>query len=70
MDGYELLHRLRSMPLLKKVPALALTGFGSKCDISRAHDEGFAQHFTKPLDIDKLLETIKALTSQPKLQNS
>ena len=68
MDGYELLHKLRSMPLLKKVPALALTGFGSKCDISRAHDEGFAQHFTKPLDIDKLLESIKTLTSQNDLQ--
>jgi CheY-like chemotaxis protein len=68
MDGYELLQKLRAMPQLKKVPALALTGFGSKCDISRAHQEGFAEHFTKPLDIDKLLETIKALTNQDGLQ--
>ena len=68
MDGYELLHKLRTMPLLKKVPALALTGFGSACDISRAKDEGFSQHFTKPLDIDKLLDSIKALTSHNDLQ--
>jgi len=68
MDGYELLHRLRKMPMLKTVPALALTGFGSECDISRAHDEGFAQHFTKPLDIEKLLESIKTLTCQNDMQ--
>ena len=68
MDGYELLKRLRSMPFLKQVPALALTGFGSACDISRAHEEGFAQHFTKPLDIDKLLDSIKTLTSQNDFQ--
>jgi len=44
------------------VPALALTGFGRSTDIDRAKDEGFVRHFTKPLDIDKLLQTVRELT--------
>jgi len=44
------------------VPALALTGFGRMSDIDRAHREGFVKHFTKPLDIDKLIGSVRELT--------
>jgi PAS domain S-box-containing protein len=64
MDGYELLHKLRELPQMAKVPALALTGYGRLSDIDRAEREGFAEHFTKPLDIDKLLSSVRALTRQ------
>jgi PAS domain S-box-containing protein len=62
MDGYQLLQELRRLPQMAKVPALALTGFGRVSDIDRAHREGFARHFTKPLDIDKLLGSVRELT--------
>jgi PAS domain S-box-containing protein len=62
MDGYELLQQLRELPQMAKVPALALTGFGRVSDIDRAHREGFVKHFTKPLDIDKLLVSVRELT--------
>ena len=62
MDGYELLRQLRHLPSMEHVPALALTGFGRISDVKRAQDEGFAEHFTKPLDIDKLLTAVKRLT--------
>jgi PAS domain S-box-containing protein len=62
MDGYELLRKLREMPSMNNVPALALTGFGRISDVNRARDEGFAEHFTKPLDIDGLLRTVEKLT--------
>lgn len=62
MDGYQLLRKLRQIPSMNNVPALALTGFGRISDVNRARDEGFAEHFTKPLDIDRLLRTAKALT--------
>jgi two-component system CheB/CheR fusion protein len=62
MDGYELLRQLRHLPSMEHVPALALTGFGRISDVKRAQDEGFAEHFTKPLDIDKLLAAVKRLT--------
>ena len=62
MDGYQLLQQLRQIPRMANVPALALTGFGRLTDIDRAHREGFARHFTKPLDIDRLLGSVRELT--------
>jgi PAS domain S-box-containing protein len=62
MDGYQLLRELRQLPSMDRVPALALTGFGRISDVDRAREEGFAEHFTKPLDIDKLLNAVKRLT--------
>ena len=62
MDGYQLLRSLRKIPSLTNVPALALTGFGRISDVKRAREEGFAEHFTKPLDVDRLLRTVRKLT--------
>jgi PAS domain S-box-containing protein len=62
MDGYQLLRKLRQLPQMANVPALALTGFGRISDIDRAHREGFVKHFTKPIDIDKLLDSVRELT--------
>jgi PAS domain S-box-containing protein len=63
MDGYQLLQKLRELPSMVDVPVLALTGYGRTSDVNRARKEGFAEHFTKPLDIEKLLQTVKALTN-------
>lgn len=62
MDGYQLLQKLRKIPELAKIPVVALTGYGRSNDIERAHREGFAEHLTKPLDLDKLLQVVKKLT--------
>jgi PAS domain S-box-containing protein len=64
MDGYQLLQNLRRLPQMKHVPALALTGYGRGSDIDRARREGFTQHFTKPIDIDKLLRRVRELTHE------
>ncbi|HET7112029.1 MAG TPA: ATP-binding protein, partial [Pyrinomonadaceae bacterium] len=64
MDGYQLLQQLRQLPQMANVPALALTGFGRVSDVDRAHRAGFAKHFTKPLDIDKLLVSVRELTER------
>jgi len=62
MDGYQLLSELRKLPEMENVPAVALTGYGRTTDVERAHAEGFAQHLTKPLDIDQLLQIVRHLT--------
>jgi two-component system CheB/CheR fusion protein len=62
MDGYQLLAELRRLPAMAQVPALALTGFGRNSDVARARQEGFAEHLTKPVDVDKLLRIVKQLT--------
>lgn len=64
MDGYQLLSKLRTLPEMENVPAVALTGYGRTADVERAHAEGFAHHLTKPLDIDQLLRIVQELTSE------
>ena len=62
MDGYQFLRGLRALPHMGRIPALALTGYGRYSDIDRSRYAGFDEHFTKPIDIDKLLETVRKLT--------
>jgi two-component system CheB/CheR fusion protein len=62
MDGYQLLRSLRELPAMANVPAVALTGYGRNVDVDRAKSEGFAEHLTKPLDIDELLKIVRRLT--------
>jgi two-component system CheB/CheR fusion protein len=65
MDGYQLLRKLRELPEMNEVPAIALTGYGRSNDVERALDEGFAEHLTKPLDLDHLLRIVRRLTGDP-----
>jgi PAS domain S-box-containing protein len=62
MDGYQLLNNLRQLPDMANVPAVALTGYGRNADVKRTRDEGFAEHLTKPLDLDRLLQIVRKLT--------
>jgi PAS domain S-box-containing protein len=62
MDGYQLLQKIRSLPAAKQMPALALTGYGRSTDVARARAEGFSDHITKPLDIDRFMRTVRHLT--------
>ncbi len=62
MDGYQLLQKLRELPSMANVPAVALTGYGRGADVERARAEGFAEHLTKPLDLDQLLQIVRRLT--------
>jgi two-component system CheB/CheR fusion protein len=68
MDGYQLLQRLRELPSMANVPAVALTGYGRGADVERALEEGFAEHLTKPLDLDQLLQIVRRLTEGNKSQ--
>lgn len=60
-SGLELLKRLR---LTRKVPALALSGFGMDEDIERSRDAGFSDHLTKPVSIDRLQAAIAQLEAE------
>jgi PAS domain S-box-containing protein len=58
MDGYELAVRLRDR--VAGVHLLALTGYGQDRDRERSRAAGFAHHFVKPIDPDRLLEAVAA----------
>jgi PAS domain S-box-containing protein len=58
MDGYELAARLREKLPGAKVHMIALTGYGQESDRTRSANAGFAAHFVKPVDIQRLSDSI------------
>jgi signal transduction histidine kinase/ActR/RegA family two-component response regulator len=63
MDGYEVARRIRSSEALRKLPLIALTGWGQLDDVRRTREAGFDHHLTKPVDLEHLtalLDTIGA----------
>jgi PAS domain S-box-containing protein len=46
---------------LRRIPAIALTGFGMQQDVERSKVAGFAAHLTKPVNLQKLESTIWAV---------
>lgn len=63
-DGYRLLELLRARDLAHggKVPVLALTALATAEDRRHALEAGFRLHLAKPIDIDRLVSAIAAVT--------
>jgi two-component system CheB/CheR fusion protein len=57
-----LITRLREMPHLREVPALALTGYAAQRDAEAALAAGFDAHVPKPVDPAELAERMEQLT--------
>ncbi|HTQ36086.1 MAG TPA: response regulator [Steroidobacteraceae bacterium] len=57
MNGYEVAQRLRQTGWGSGALLVALTGWGQKEDIERAHRAGFDSHMTKPADPEEI-ETV------------
>lgn len=66
MNGYELLSKLRSLPGLEKVPAVAISGYAMDEDRDRALAAGFTAHIAKPVDPDELFMLVQKLASENK----
>ncbi|HCQ50014.1 MAG TPA: chemotaxis protein, partial [Achromobacter sp.] len=61
MDGYELIRAIREKHPDSAVPAIALTGFGSKEDMNEALQAGYSAHISKPVSLDNLLDIVRHL---------
>jgi signal transduction histidine kinase len=59
MDGYELLIRMRLLPGMETVPAIAISGYAMEEDRERAFNAGFAAHLAKPINVDELFALIR-----------
>jgi len=61
MDGYEATRAIRALPAMQGVnlPIVALTANVFKSDIERCLAAGMDSHLGKPLDIDRVLETLR-----------
>ena len=62
MDGYELLLNVRRLdPELRQLPVIAFTAAARREDLASTRKAGFQAHLAKPVDPDKLVETIMEL---------
>lgn len=61
LDGFELIGRLRSLPGLNKLPAVAVTGYGQASDRARSQRAGFDRHVVKPVGLEDLRSLLASL---------
>jgi len=55
MDGYQLVGRLRTVPLVAGAAMIALSGYGQPQDMAASKRAGFTRHLVKPVDVGQLL---------------
>ncbi len=65
-NGYDFLRDLRQVgPALDaQVPAIALTALAGEEDRRRSFAAGFQEHLSKPVDLDRLVQTVSSLAAQ------
>ncbi|MHC8346697.1 response regulator [Pseudomonas sp. RT6P73] len=62
MSGFELMRALRGLPHVQRVPAIALSSYGTDTDVENSLLSGFDRHIHKPFShFDVLIDTIKNL---------
>ena len=61
VDGYELLEKLKQMPRMNGIPAIAISGYASDADRRKAISVGYLALVPKPIDIDALFTLIHDL---------
>jgi signal transduction histidine kinase/CheY-like chemotaxis protein len=61
LDGYELIGRLRNLPGLHELTAIAVTGYGQASDRARSRAAGFNRHVVKPVGLEDLRTLLASL---------
>ena len=64
MDGYQLLQVLKTDPLTRSIPVVALTANAMPRDIERGMAAGFSDYLTKPIDVTLFFATIDNVLAQ------
>ena len=65
MTGYEVARNLRTLTTTPQPRLVAITGWGDAPHVARAHEAGFDQHLTKPVDpreIERILHSLEEPT--------
>ena len=60
-DGFSLLAKIRDLEGGSDIPIIAVTGFASTADRAKTLSAGFDAHFSKPVNVERLVATIGAL---------
>jgi len=59
MDGFEAIELIRANETTANTPIIAISAWASGKHKKRAIDAGATEHFTKPVDLNRLMTTIK-----------
>lgn len=65
MDGIELRKIIKSKPVYKHVPVIALTAYAMKGDKERFLDEGFDDYISKPIAVHDFMERVEKYKNVP-----
>ena len=63
IDGFELCRSVKQNPEFSHIPVVFISGKKMPEDIRLGYEVGAADYFTKPLDLDALLDRIKTLVN-------
>ena len=63
MDGFETTQKLRSDPMFRDIPIIALTALAMPNDRQRCLDAGMDEYMSKPVNLKALTKTIQKLLS-------
>jgi signal transduction histidine kinase/DNA-binding response OmpR family regulator len=63
MNGYDLAKELRSRSETRRIPLIALSGYGRDEDVIRSRDAGIGWHLVKPVDAVELRRTLELLVT-------
>ena len=58
INGMEVLERIKSDPLTKKIPVVVLTSSREHPDIEKSYELGVNSYIVKPVDFDNFIEAI------------
>jgi two-component system response regulator len=61
IDGLEVLRRIRSTPVLKRLPVVILTSSNEDKDLINSYDLGANSYIRKPVDFNQFAEAIQYL---------
>jgi two-component system response regulator len=60
VDGIEVLERIKSDPMLKKIPVVILTSSKEHPDVEKCYDLGANSYIVKPIGFDNFMNAINA----------
>jgi len=58
MDGFEVLEVLRNNNATNRIPIIGLSANAMPYDVERGIKAGFDRYLTKPVDINRLIQTL------------
>lgn len=65
MNGHELLKKIRSQPVMKQIPAVAVTAYSMPADREKYLSYGFDEYIAKPFNRDEIIRALSAVLSDP-----